>query len=382
MMARESSFCDENHSSQLSQLLHQQKERGDFCDVTMRVCEREIYAHSNVLAGVSAYFNAFLSQDLPRFFSQKSPQIIEIQIDGNEPGLKYAEAVEAVIDFMYTGNLKVSESNVAQVAEIARIMQVDPVVTHCEDFVNGVVKLEDRNTLPKKKGVDEGTITESSFLVDMAINRSGGKTNKAPSNNRFQSLVSVSTQVVPKMLGLRDSEREMDDKGVNTDHDESMPARSLMLIKKRGRPRKQPKEFAVEVIADQNEEMSIDMLTEALEDVEGVERGETAVNASVDVDLSVDAYSSKNAEGLGSSRDISNPTADKGEVIVTGMSSCREAMVTGMSSCRRSSRKAKPKVFEDFAEFDVSPKKRIKQEKDSGEKSESPKEDVKEQVWF
>ena len=46
-------------------------------------------------------------------------------------------AVGSVIDFIYTGKLKVNHSNVSQICEIARIMQIQSVVNFCELFLSG-----------------------------------------------------------------------------------------------------------------------------------------------------------------------------------------------------------------------------------------------------
>ena len=72
---RESSFCDKQQNGAILAELYAQKQGSIFCDVIMKVCGQEIYAHSAVLAAASPYFNTFLSQDLPRQFSQRSPQV-------------------------------------------------------------------------------------------------------------------------------------------------------------------------------------------------------------------------------------------------------------------------------------------------------------------
>ena len=72
---RESSFCDKQQNDAIIRALFQQKDTATFCDVIMKVCGRDIYAHSSILAAASPYFNTFLRQDLPRQFSQRSPQV-------------------------------------------------------------------------------------------------------------------------------------------------------------------------------------------------------------------------------------------------------------------------------------------------------------------
>ena len=46
-------------------------------------------------------------------------------------------AVASVVDFIYTGKLTVNHSNVSQICEIARIMQIQSVVNFCELFLSG-----------------------------------------------------------------------------------------------------------------------------------------------------------------------------------------------------------------------------------------------------
>ena len=71
-----SSFTDRQQNDAILAELHAQKQNVVFCDVVMKVLAKEIYAHSAVLAAASPYFNSFLSQDLPRQFSQRSPQVV------------------------------------------------------------------------------------------------------------------------------------------------------------------------------------------------------------------------------------------------------------------------------------------------------------------
>ena len=137
---REATFSDKSKQRSFADIFFNQKQSCLFCDVILKVCSKEIYAHSNVLAASSTYFENFLSQDLPRLFSQRSPQIIEIQIDGNEPNKFYEEAVETVINYIYTGNITVKEYNVAQIYEISKIMDIISVINFCEDFIQGKVQ--------------------------------------------------------------------------------------------------------------------------------------------------------------------------------------------------------------------------------------------------
>ncbi|XP_041375861.1 zinc finger protein 235-like [Gigantopelta aegis] len=119
--------------------LNEQRNSSRFCDVVLRVSGEQIYAHSNVLAAASPYFGSFLGQgeDIPRAFSQKNPQIIEILIDGSGDEHTYGEAVGRVVDFMYTSTIELTAQILTQVLEIAKIMQMKKIINFCERFDDG-----------------------------------------------------------------------------------------------------------------------------------------------------------------------------------------------------------------------------------------------------
>lgn len=137
-------FTDGQLINNVMKALQEQRKVCRFCDVVLKVCGEEIFAHSNVLAAASPYFASFLGtlQDLPRAFSQKLPQIIEIHIEGsNESKIGYGLAVRKLVDFMYTSCIEISPSVLTQVIEIAKIMQLNTILEYCERYRNGQPKL-------------------------------------------------------------------------------------------------------------------------------------------------------------------------------------------------------------------------------------------------
>ena len=208
LLERESSFCDREQQNAIVRALYNQKKTSMFCDVTMKVCSKEIFAHSVILAAASPYFNTFLTQDLPRQFSQRSPQVIEIQIDGSEPSVLYEEAVSTVVDFIYTGIMVLRNSNVAQISEIARIMQMENVVRYCEDFLLGGNHSNapaggDDSTAPPINTANVGVNTghmlggTQSVLVSPVVSQAALAKLYKPGKR-----VSISTQVTPTLLGI------------------------------------------------------------------------------------------------------------------------------------------------------------------------------------
>lgn len=138
-MVRTSVFRDPDQNNRLLSILNEQRATSRFCDVVLKVREDHIFAHSNVLAAASPYFGSFLGlgPDSPRAFCEKSPQVIEIQIDGADAGSCYGNAVRHVVEYMYTCSLEINNVIITQIAEIARIMQIQRVLDYCERFLKG-----------------------------------------------------------------------------------------------------------------------------------------------------------------------------------------------------------------------------------------------------
>lgn len=75
--SRETLFCEVNsdRATTIATKLLQQRYDGQFCDVVIKVSENLVYAHASVLASISPYFEQLLSSNLPREYSQSSPQV-------------------------------------------------------------------------------------------------------------------------------------------------------------------------------------------------------------------------------------------------------------------------------------------------------------------
>lgn len=159
-------FTDQNHSISVLEQLNEHRMSYRFCDVILRVGKDEVYAHSNVLAAASPYFGTFLGhgQDHPRAFSQKTPQIIEIHIDGSGDNVGYADAVSLIVDYMYSSKLQLESKFLVQVIEIAKIMQMNNILEYCRKFEIG--EMEDN-----QKNLPNGVYTQTNvdFTNETAV---------------------------------------------------------------------------------------------------------------------------------------------------------------------------------------------------------------------
>ncbi|XP_061166499.1 zinc finger protein 585A-like [Saccostrea echinata] len=175
---KKSRFIDNTHVSNIMQKLNEQRQSSKFCDVILKVCDTSVPVHSNVLAAASPYFHTFLGQgeDDPRAFSQNTPQMIEIHINGEGNEDNCSEAIKLVIDYMYTGEVAISSAIINQVAQISKIMCLYKLSSFCEWFVKEESKAEKQmdvfyeDTMVDGENVEvtpqSGRLAES-FLVDI-----------------------------------------------------------------------------------------------------------------------------------------------------------------------------------------------------------------------
>lgn len=128
-------------------ILNAQRKTKIFCDVVLQVSGESIHAHSNILSAASPYFRSFLGkgQDDPRAFSQKTPQIIEIHIEGSVDNDGYAESVRRIVDYMYTGKIELTADINYSLLEIAKITEMDKVVDMCEKYKTGNIPANEDN---------------------------------------------------------------------------------------------------------------------------------------------------------------------------------------------------------------------------------------------
>ncbi|MGH0143359.1 UNVERIFIED_CONTAM: hypothetical protein FKN15_028139 [Acipenser sinensis] len=116
-------FTSSSHCSELSRRQNEQRKLGLFCDVTLAfssgaatggVQSCEISAHRSVLAAATDYFTPLLGGQ----FSESLSGRVEMKEWSSELGPD-PETVESVIEFMYTGEIRVSTANIHEVLELA-----------------------------------------------------------------------------------------------------------------------------------------------------------------------------------------------------------------------------------------------------------------------
>ncbi|KAK6184599.1 hypothetical protein SNE40_007042 [Patella caerulea] len=210
---RLATYCDKKQTSAVMEGLNEQRKLSRFCDVVLKVCGEQIFAHSNILSSASEYFSSFLGcgQDWPRAFSQKTPQIIEIYIDGSDgDGKGYGEAVRKVVDFMYTSKIDITNEVLNEVIEIAKIMQMNKILEYCEIY------LKDETCEDMENSSDN--LINKSTVSTMTESKSNG--NALEEDNEIGS------------------DNEVNDPDYKAPMNVKEDAFKKKVLKKRGRPRK------------------------------------------------------------------------------------------------------------------------------------------------
>ncbi|CAL8365084.1 unnamed protein product [Lota lota] len=132
-----------NFSNSVLETLNEQRNRGHFCDVTVRIHGSMLRAHRCVLAAGSPFFQDKL---LLGYSDIEIPSVVSVQ------------SVQKLIDFMYSGVLRVSQSEALQILTAASILQIKTVIDECTRIVSQNVGLTGAGGFPLIPG-DSGQET-------------------------------------------------------------------------------------------------------------------------------------------------------------------------------------------------------------------------------
>ena len=100
--------------------LNAQRLKNQFTDVCLVAGDCVIRAHKLVLAAGSAYFNAMFTSGL-----------VEEQQDSVEIHSVSAKILSILVDFIYTGNVDITQDNVQELFAAADMLELEEVVSGC-----------------------------------------------------------------------------------------------------------------------------------------------------------------------------------------------------------------------------------------------------------
>ena len=120
----DSKYTAKEHSKSVLSSVKKLLTNSELCDVVLVVGVQEIRAHRVILAANSPYFEAMFTGPLLESQQQRIP--LE---DVSE------KAAKALVEFMYTSQITVTEDNVGDLLPLATMWQIDPVVSACGEFL-------------------------------------------------------------------------------------------------------------------------------------------------------------------------------------------------------------------------------------------------------
>ncbi|XP_072105793.1 kelch-like protein 11 [Mobula birostris] len=129
-------FDSKSHCLELSRRQNEQRKRGLFCDLTLSVGGREFRAHRSVLAAATEYFEPLLGGN----FEESRSERVEMRNWSTQPGPD-PDTVEAVIQYMYTGAIRVCTGTVHEVLELADRFLLLQLKEFCGEFLKKKLNL-------------------------------------------------------------------------------------------------------------------------------------------------------------------------------------------------------------------------------------------------
>lgn len=124
----------EEQMKQVFGTMNSLRKRKELCDIILNVDTRQIFAHRIVLASFSPYFYAMFTTDL----AEKRQSSVTLKaID--------AHSVELLVEFAYTAQIEISDSNVQNLMSVSSIFQVAVVQKACCKFLES--QLDPRNCI-------------------------------------------------------------------------------------------------------------------------------------------------------------------------------------------------------------------------------------------
>ena len=116
------------YSTKLGKALYELRKEDQLCDIVIKIGRRAFQAHKVVLAASSSYFMAMFTAG----FKEKSES--EVSVEG-EP-----EIFEVLLEFAYTGNLKITSETAYGVLDMACYMQFTDLSEACQTYLSNIYK--------------------------------------------------------------------------------------------------------------------------------------------------------------------------------------------------------------------------------------------------
>jgi N-acetylneuraminic acid mutarotase len=100
------------------------RNQANLVDFTIHVGDKKLRVHKVILAASSDYFKAMFSHNLKEL---NEGEVFLKEID--------ADAVESIVDYIYTTEIDLNEDNIEKILSAASILQVEAIIDKCVQFI-------------------------------------------------------------------------------------------------------------------------------------------------------------------------------------------------------------------------------------------------------
>lgn len=113
-------FESRSHHSQTFEVLYEMRANSELCDITLKIGNLTFTAHKVILAAASSFFRQkFASND----------EVSEVRL----PDFLKPDAVAAMLDYLYTGYLRINTQNMEDLLAVACFIKVSQFPSEIRD---------------------------------------------------------------------------------------------------------------------------------------------------------------------------------------------------------------------------------------------------------
>ena len=160
-------------SPNVLQYANQKRNDGSFNDVTIEAGAQTIAANRMILSCCSRFFEAMFDLEM----KEKYQNTVQIhKLDG--------AAVKSVVDFMYSGEVKITSENVMELIAASDYLQIDEVKRFCFEFLESILSLNNWFTI-----LNAAKLYECEQLKNEVYEHVGKNFNDAVQTDKFNLLV-------------------------------------------------------------------------------------------------------------------------------------------------------------------------------------------------
>ena len=136
----------ETHFTEIMRAMNCLRQEKTFCDISLTIEDKQVFAHKNVLAAGSPYFRTLF---LGHFAEATMPDINLSSVT------KDIVVLESIISFIYTGEINIDKNNLAVIVKLASFFLINQLRDFCGTFM---LKTLDLSTCLKyySNAVDHG----------------------------------------------------------------------------------------------------------------------------------------------------------------------------------------------------------------------------------